>query len=116
MTPWLSFAEAGPASAGSGDQSGEDFSFNLTKLRQVIVQMEKAVSDKDDGLLEQVGGTAELAENATGGMKASKQLLTLVSNTYVGAVGTLAEWKTVSHIVWPQGGGDVSPAAPAVVN
>ncbi len=27
-----------------------------------------------------------------------------------------AEWETASHIVWPQGGGDVSPAAPAVVN
>ena len=44
------------------------------------------------------------------------RFLTLVSNTYVGAVGTLAEWKTASHIVWPQGGGDVSPAAPTVVN
>lgn len=50
------------------------------------------------------------------GMKARKQLLTLVSNTCVGAVGTLAEWKTASHIVWPQGGGDVSAAVPAVVN
>jgi hypothetical protein len=88
----------------------------LTKLQQVIVRMEKAASNKDDGLLEQVGGTAELAENATGGMKARKQLLTLVSNTYVGAVGTLAEWKTASHIVWPQGGGDVTPAAPVVVS
>ncbi|MES2657168.1 MAG: hypothetical protein V4689_01050 [Verrucomicrobiota bacterium] len=81
----------------------------LTKLQQIIVRMEEAATDKHDGLLEQVGGTAELAENATDGMKARKQLLTLVANTYAGSVGTLAEWKTANHIVWPQNGGDVSP-------
>ena len=88
----------------------------LATLQQIIDRMEKAATDKDDGLLEQVGGTAKLATNATTGMKARKQLLTLVSNTYAGSAGTLAEWKTACHIVWPQSGGDSSPAAPAQPN
>ncbi len=78
--------------------------------------MEEAATDKDDGLLEQVGGTAELAENATDGMKARKQLLTLVANTYADAVGTLAEWKTANHITWPQTSSEATPPALVVVN
>ncbi len=61
--------------------------------------MEKAATDKGDGLLKQVGGTAKPGENAADGMEARKQLLTLVSNTYPGSVGTLAEWKTENHVV-----------------
>ena len=67
-------------------------------------------------LLKKVGGTAELATNAVAGMKARKQLLTLVSNTYAGSAGTLAEWKTTSHIVWSQSGGDTTPDTPEQSN
>ncbi|MBC7979723.1 MAG: hypothetical protein H7Y36_04080 [Armatimonadetes bacterium] len=88
----------------------------LAKLQAIIDRMEKAATDKDDGLLEQVGGTAKLAKNSMDGMKARKQLLTLVSNTYAGSGGTLAEWKTASHIIWPQSGGDASPPAPEQPN
>jgi hypothetical protein len=49
-------------------------------------------------------------------MKARKQLLTLVSNTYAGSAGTLAEWKTANHIIWPQSGGDAGPTARAQPN
>jgi hypothetical protein len=88
----------------------------LTELQQLIGRMEKAAEDKDDGLLEKVGGTAELAANAAEGMAARKQLLALVANTYAESAGTLAEWKSASHIVWPKSGDDVSPSAAVQVN
>ena len=88
----------------------------LTQLQKIIVRMERAATEKDDGLLEQVGGTAELLDNAVDGMKARKQLLAVVSNTYAGSAGTLAEWKTASHIIWPQSGSDATPSAPEQVN
>jgi hypothetical protein len=84
----------------------------ITKLQAAILRLEKAGTDQDEGLSEQVGGTAELAANAAEGMKARKQLLVLVRNKLANDPGKLAEWKTASHITWPTSTPD-EPSDPA---
>jgi hypothetical protein len=73
----------------------------IDTLQKGIQRMEKAGTDQDGGLSDQVGGTAELAANAETGMKARKQLLVIVRNKLANDPGKLAEWETASHIIWP---------------
>lgn len=84
----------------------------IAKLQVGIQRMEKAGTDQDGGLSEQVGGTAELAANAAEGMKARKQLLVIVRNKLANDPGKLAEWQSACHITWPTSTPD-EPSDPA---
>ena len=84
----------------------------IDTLQKGIQRMEEAGTDQDDGLSDQVGGTAELAANAVAGMKARKQLLVIVRNKMADEPGKLAEWETASHITWPTNTPD-EPSDPA---
>lgn len=84
----------------------------LETLDKNIKRLEKAGTDQDAGLSEQVGATAELVAAAVEGMKIRKQLLTLVRNKFETNVGVLAEWETANHIVWPTSGSSDDEAGP----
>jgi hypothetical protein len=73
----------------------------LADLQAGIARLEAADDDQQDGLSDQVGGTAELSAQTVKRMKIRKQLDAVVKNKFAGDAGILAEWATATHIVRP---------------
>ena len=87
----------------------EDF---LEDLAADIALLEKAELDQNDGMLDQVGGTADLAAQTAAGLKIRKQLGAIVKNKFRGSPGIRAEWESAKHIVRPAKAAKV-PKTPA---
>ena len=82
----------------------------LTDLAGDLAEFEKAEDKQDDGLLGQVGGTANLAALSIQGMKIRKQLQAIVRNKFKASPAVLAEWETAQHIA--SAPGPVLPVTP----
>ena len=76
----------------------------LADLDADIAAFESAEETQEAGLVQQVGGTAALADGIKRGMKLRGVLDTIVKNKYRGNAAVLAEWETVRR-----GGGSDKP-------